>query len=384
MSEAPTITKQSRKVASMDEVRPAVGRVQLSNVSKRYPGTADAPPAVDGFSLDIQPGEFVSLLGPSGCGKTTTLRMIAGFETLSDGQITLDGADLGSLPPNRRPMSMVFQSYALFPHLSVRDNIAYGLKLKKLSKAEINREVDSVVETMGLLSLDRRAPHQLSGGQQQRVALARALVMRPKVLLFDEPLSNLDAKLRGQMRLQIRKLQQQLGITSIFVTHDQEEAMTMSDRIVVMSGGKVHQVDSPENVYRRPETRFVADFIGTANFIDVHVHDVVDGRADVRVLGMAHSVASHPAVSDTSPSVLLARPEGISLRPAPVGATIGADVGKVISASFVGNRIDYEVETEAGILLVSDSADHRGANADDLVQVVVDADRAWLLPDEAA
>ena len=190
-------------------------------------------------------GEFITLLGPSGCGKTTTLRMIAGFEHPSEGTIGIDGEDIIQLSPDKRPMAMVFQSYALFPHMSVWDNVAYGLRLKRLSKAEIAQEVDYALETMDLVHLADRAPNQLSGGQQQRVALARAMVMKPKVLLFDEPLSNLDAKLRVQMRAEIRRLQQRLGITSIYVTHDQDEAMMLSDRIVIMRGGRIEQVATP-------------------------------------------------------------------------------------------------------------------------------------------
>ncbi|MGO1414082.1 MAG: ABC transporter ATP-binding protein, partial [Microbacterium gubbeenense] len=249
-------------------------RLTLRGLSKRYSADPSIPAAVESIDLDIEPGEFVTLLGPSGCGKTSTLRMIAGFETLTEGTIDLDGVDISGMPPNRRPMSMVFQSYALFPHLSVRDNVSYGLKLKKMSASRIAEDVDGILAIMNLSGLADRAPHQLSGGQQQRVALARALVMRPKVLLFDEPLSNLDAKLRVQMRHEIRLLQRRLGITSIFVTHDQDEAMTMSDRIVVMSKGCIEQVGAPSEVYRRPASMFVADFIGRANFLDAEVEAI--------------------------------------------------------------------------------------------------------------
>ena len=243
------------------------GRLELRDVVKVFSNRGKDVYAVHGVSLDIAPGEFVTLLGPSGCGKTTTLRMIAGFEDTTSGQVVLDGQNMVSLPPNKRPMSMVFQSYALFPHLSVRENIAYGLKLRHTKPEEIREQVEIALTSMNLNSLADRAPNELSGGQQQRVALARAMVMRPKVLLFDEPLSNLDAKLRVRMRLEIRRLQQRMGITSIYVTHDQAEAMTMSDRIVVMNAGTIEQVATPEEIYRRPASVFVADFIGRANFL---------------------------------------------------------------------------------------------------------------------
>ena len=249
------------------------GRVTLRDLRKVYGDDASGTPAVRNVDLDIVPGEFITLLGPSGCGKTTTLRMIAGFETPTAGEITLDDDVINKVAPNKRPMAMVFQSYALFPHMTVFDNVAYGLK------------VETALTSMNLGPYRDRAPHQMSGGQQQRVALARALVMRPKVLLFDEPLSNLDAKLRVQMRGEIRRLQRRLGITTIFVTHDQDEAMTMSDRIVVMNVGVIEQVDTPQEIYRHPASVFVADFIGRANFLDVDVHEVTDTGADVGVLG---------------------------------------------------------------------------------------------------
>ena len=227
------------------------------------------------MSIDIERGQFVTLLGPSGCGKTTTLRLVAGFEFPTHGSIILDGKPIDELPPNRRDMAMVFQSYAIFPHLNVFENIAYGLKIKKLSQADIRRKVSGVLDLTELQGLENRAPDQLSGGQQQRVALARAIINRPSVLLFDEPLSNLDAKLREQMRLEIRRIQQTFRITSIYVTHDQTEAMTVSDRIVVMDAGAVRQVGTPFEVYSRPANRFVADFIGRANFLPVELLDQV-------------------------------------------------------------------------------------------------------------
>ena len=215
------------------------GRIEISQLVKEFIGRDGPTTAVDHVDLHTEPGEFITLLGPSGCGKTTTLRMVAGFEHPTSGDIRLDGDDMTRLTPDKRPMSMVFQSYALFPHLSVRDNIAFGLKLQRLNAKDMNDAIEGALVSMDLVKLADRAPNQLSGGQQQRVALARAMVMRPKVLLFDEPLSNLDAKLRVQMRTEIRGLQQRLGITALYVTHDQDEAMSLSDRIVVMNKGRI-------------------------------------------------------------------------------------------------------------------------------------------------
>ncbi|MBE9473168.1 MAG: ABC transporter ATP-binding protein, partial [Chloroflexi bacterium] len=239
----------------------------LDNLVKTF-GRRGQVRAVNRLSLEIHQGEFVTLLGPSGCGKTTTLRLIAGFEFPTSGRILLDGEVINDLPPNKRPMAMVFQNYALFPHMSVFDNISYGLKVKRQPPDLIRESVEIVMQLMNLVGLGDRMPHQLSGGQQQRVALARALVMQPRVLLFDEPLSNLDAKLRVQMRVEIRRLQQRLGITTVYVTHDQAEAMSLSDRVVVIRDGQIEQVGTPSEIYQQPASLFVADFIGRANFIE--------------------------------------------------------------------------------------------------------------------
>jgi len=242
----------------------------LDHLTKKFPARSKQTgevTAVDDVSLEIEKGEFVTLLGPSGCGKTTTLRLIAGFEFPTSGRIILAGQRLDDVPPNRRDMAMVFQSYAIFPHLNVLENITYGLRIKKLAAAEIRRKADEVMKLTQLTGLEDRAPNQLSGGQQQRVALARALVVEPKVLLFDEPLSNLDAKLREEMRFEIRDLQKRLGITAIYVTHAQEEALVMSDRIAIIHQGKLAQLGTPEEIYERPRSRFVADFIGFLGFI---------------------------------------------------------------------------------------------------------------------
>ncbi|QPZ38754.1 ABC transporter ATP-binding protein [Paramicrobacterium chengjingii] len=361
---------------------PAEGRVSLKDLTKRYGSQSTDPVAVDSVTLDINAGEFVTLLGPSGCGKTSTLRMIAGFETPTAGNVTLDDLDMLQVAPNKRPMSMVFQSYALFPHLSVYDNVAYGLKLKKQSMKRVREEVETVLTIMNLNGLADRAPHQLSGGQQQRVALARALVMRPKVLLFDEPLSNLDAKLRVQMRNEIRRLQKRLGITSIFVTHDQDEAMTLSDRIVVMNKGRIEQIDTPERVYRHPSSVFVADFIGRANFLDARLLRVPEsGKAVVIALGREREVAAHEQVVAYNDVLLMVRPEAIDISRTDENAVHG-EVGRVLSAVFQGPSVEYEIETDSGTIVAS-VADPTASDIFDpldAVSVSVKPGRGWLLP----
>src|SRR5512145_1230470 len=244
--------------------------VELQNITKRFGDFI----AVDDVSLDIKDGEFFSLLGPSGCGKTTCLRMIAGFELPSEGEIKIRGKSMGDTPPYKRPVNTVFQNYALFPHMTVFENVAFGLEMQKVSRAEIKTRVKEALEMVRLPQLADRKPRQLSGGQQQRIALARALVNRPQVLLLDEPLSALDLKLRKAMQLELKELQHQVGITFIFVTHDQEEAITMSDRIAVMNEGVVQQVGAPREIYESPRNRFVADFIGETNFIEGEVLEV--------------------------------------------------------------------------------------------------------------
>lgn len=294
--------------------------------------------AVDNISIDIKAGEFVTLLGPSGCGKTTTLRMIAGFEIPSEGDIYLGGDKVNDLTPDKRDTSMVFQSYALFPHLTIYNNISYGLKLKKITKAELDEKVENIIDLVGLKGMEVRYPNQLSGGQQQRVALARALVMEPGVLLFDEPLSNLDAKLRVYMRAEIRKIQRKVGITAVYVTHDQSEAMSLSDRIIIMNKGIVEQVGTPKEIYYTPATEFVADFIGAANFLAGEIMKIENKIATVLVNGSTLELPymGTKKVKDVCKIVL--RPEAIEM------GEKGQLKGEIISSTFMGAYQDYAIK----------------------------------------
>jgi spermidine/putrescine transport system ATP-binding protein len=285
------------------------GEVVLVDLVKRF---ADVT-AVAGINLDMPPGEFFSLLGPSGCGKTTTLRLIAGFERPDEGQILLDGVDMAQTPPHKRNVNTVFQSYALFPHLSVADNVGFGLRYKDVSKEEAKTKVGDALELVRLEGLERRRPSQLSGGQQQRVALARALILNPSVLLLDEPLGALDAKLRKQLQIELKALQEEVGITFIYVTHDQEEALTMSDRLAVMSSGRVEQVGTPSEVYEEPTTTYVADFLGVSNLMDARADGVDrDGRAKLQ-LGDFELVAARGDTDALGDVKVVIRPERIRL-----------------------------------------------------------------------
>lgn len=281
--------------------------LELRNVKKQFGSVA----AVHDFNLDIEKGSLVSFLGPSGCGKTTTLRMIAGFEQPDSGTIELDGTDITRIPPNKRDIGMVFQAYALFPNMTVRENVAFGLKMRKIPKAEMGKLIDDVLDMVRLKDTAKRFPHQLSGGQQQRIALARALAVRPRVLLLDEPLSALDAEVRVALRGEIRRIQTQLAITTVYVTHDQEEALSISDKVVVMNNGQIEQIGSPEEIYRNPQTRFVATFIGTANQFNGTVassNSVVCENVQTLAVGDIRGLNKDDDV------VVLVRPESIKVQ----------------------------------------------------------------------
>src|SRR5437588_9021876 len=286
------------------------GEVRLVDLVKRFGDIT----AVDGVMLEIPGGEFFSLLGPSGCGKTTTLRLIAGFEQPTAGKILLDGADMATTPPHKRPVNTVFQSYALFPFLSVFDNVAFGLRFQKTSKANTRTRVRKALELVQLTGFEKRRPSQLSGGQQQRVALARALVLNPKVLLLDEPLGALDAKLRKRLQIELKALQEEVGITFIYVTHDQEEALTMSDRIAVMSQGRVEQVGQPKEIYENPATAYVADFLGVSNLMDAEAAGPAPEGCKVK-LGKFELVAGQGESDALGPCKVTIRPERIDIEP---------------------------------------------------------------------
>jgi len=317
---------------------PAAPEIRLIDLEKRFGDVR----AVDGVSLEIAAGEFFSLLGPSGCGKTTTLRMIGGFELPTGGRILLRDRDITMDPPDKRPVNMVFQSYALFPHLDVGSNVAFGLKRKKVDNAEITRRVGEALELVHLSGYEKRKPNQLSGGQQQRVALARALVNRPNVLLLDEPLGALDLKLRRRLQLELKRIQTEVGITFVYVTHDQEEALTMSDRIAVMHDGKVEQLGTPEELYDRPATRFVADFIGTTNLL----RGRVEADQTVRLTSGEIAPCGVDGLAAGSDVELSVRPESISLVPA---EALGAIRGRVDQAAYLGNTVSYQIVTAGGL-----------------------------------
>ena len=301
-------------------------------------GTRREVRAVDDFSLSVGRGKLVTLLGPSGCGKTTTLRILAGFESATSGDVYIGGKRVNDIPPQKRDTSMVFQSYGLFPHMTVYENVAYGLKVKHLPKAQIKRQVSEVLSLVGLEGLERRSVGQLSGGQQQRVALCRAIVTQPKVLLFDEPLSNLDAKLRKGTREQIRRLQQELGITSIYVTHDQAEAMSISDAIAVMNAGRLQQLGTAEEIYSRPVNRFVADFIGEANFLPARVLGIKDGQVTIQLFDQEITVEQEsPQFLPNEEVEAVVRPEAVDV----IEAGQGDVSAEILFSHYTGSVVLY-------------------------------------------
>jgi iron(III) transport system ATP-binding protein len=313
--------------------------VRFDRVTKNY----GAVTAVDGVSFDIAPATLVTLLGPSGCGKTTTLRLIAGLEQASSGAITIGGVDVTALSAAERDVSMVFQSYALFPHMNVMENVSYGLRAMGLKKAEAEARAAEKLALVGLSGYEKRQPSELSGGQQQRVAVARAIVLEPKVLLFDEPLSNLDAKLRRRVREEIRSLQQELKLTVVYVTHDQEEALAVSDRIIVMKSARVAQDGTPRQLYNRPNSRFVADFMGDANIIDAKVTEVRDGTASVEVAGLRLKLPANGAAP--GPAHVAVRPHAVRLGTGTPEA--GKMTGRILKASYLGDHMEYRVAVRA-------------------------------------
>ena len=314
--------------------------LELRGICREYVKDNETFLAVDNVNLTVNPGEFLTFLGPSGCGKTTTLRMIAGFEIPSSGQIIVDGSDITQVPANKRDMGFVFQNYALFPHMTIFENVAYGLRIRGLSGDELASKVREGLAMVGLGNAEQRYPNQLSGGEQQRVALARVLVLRPKILLMDEPLSNLDAKLRLHMRTEIRRIQQDMRITCLYVTHDQKEALTMSDHIMVMNRGRIEQVGTPMELYEDPATPFVADFIGQANLIPGTLLNAEDGYARFQigeaVLKARMGRQNPPAKGEKA--LLVVRPENLGFSQDGGGIAM-----RIVNRLFEGDRINYEV-----------------------------------------
>ena len=341
----------------------------------------DKVAAVKGIDLEVAEGELVSLLGPSGCGKTTTLRCVAGFELPTGGAIRFDGTDVTMLPPEKRDIGMVFQNYALFPHMTVRENLSFGLEMRKIASAEMDRRVANVLGMVQLTGMEERYSRQLSGGQQQRVALARALVIEPKLLLLDEPLANLDAKLRDEMRFFIRGLQQRVGITTLYVTHDQAEAMVMSDRIAVMFGGEIHQVGNARDVYDHPSTRQVASFIGLSNFVQGKAvgRDGAQWRLETSFGSIACGSGFAPAIG--SRTTAMVRPEAIALSSAPAA---GAFLGTVNERFFLGNLVDYRITMVDGTVLQVQQPATSSFAPGETVHVTLPAERAWLVRESVA
>ena len=337
--------------------------ITINNVSKHFGDVI----AVNQVSVDVEKGEFFSLLGPSGCGKTTLLRMLAGFESPTSGELFIDGAPMSQVPPHLRPTNMVFQSYAIFPHLDVRRNLAYGLRFDKIEKAELERRVEEALEMVKLPGFGGRRSHELSGGQRQRVALARALIKRPKVLLLDEPLGALDKKLREEMQLELRALQQSVGITFIFVTHDQEEALTLSDRIAVMSDGRALQIATPKELYNRPVSIEVADFIGQMNFVQASVTDITSGQATLETAGLGKITA--PAAGDFvqkgAKIVVAIRPEKLRLTAG--GNTNGPNgvQGVMKTTAYLGDRSHFYVSVDGCDKPLAVAAQEFGADTAD-------------------
>ena len=345
------------------------GGVVFESVTKRYGDVT----AVDDVSFRVAPGELATLLGPSGCGKTTTLRMVAGLEPVTSGRILIGEADVTLRAANERDVSMVFQSYALFPHMSVLDNVCYGPLSMRIDKAKARELAHAKLSMLGLTGLEQRLPSELSGGQQQRVAVARSLVLEPAVLLFDEPLSNLDAKLRRRVRQEIRELQQSLALTVIYVTHDQEEALAVSDHIIVMEGGRIAQQGAPHDLYEAPASRFLADFIGDANLVDGELVAGSAGRATFTAATVSAAVRADGVTP--GPVTLAVRPHRLRI----VAPGEGVVPGVCKRAAYLGSRIEYVVATPWGDLLVFDAEARTARGRDEQVGVSFDAEDAIVL-----
>jgi len=360
--------------------------VEVDGVSKRYAHRVKGEIyAARDVVLNVRPGEFLTLLGPSGCGKTTTLRMIAGYEMPDAGRIRFGGQDVTGEPANQRNIGFVFQNYALFPHLSIFENVAYGLRVRNLAAAEVGRRVGEVLAQVGLAGYEQQFSGQLSGGEQQRVALARAIVIRPRVLLFDEPLSNLDAKLRVQMRHEIRDLQRRLGITTVYVTHDQEEAMAVSDRIAVMNEGTVVQEGTAEDLYHRPASQFVAQFVGRVNLVPGRILEVTRETVKVAALGTtidARAVGAGLARGD--PVMLVVRPEAVAI--AAGSGTAESLQATVVARTFLGEKIEYLLRCAGQTLQVVryDAGPGEVIGEGATVHVGFAADAVTVLPEAAA
>ena len=363
--------------------------IRLEAVTKQFAETT----AVDDLTLSIPRGAFYALLGPSGCGKTTTLRMVGGFEDPTEGRIYLGGDEVTNLPPYKRDVNTVFQSYALFPHLSVEKNVSFGLERKKVSKADVASRVGEALEMVQLGQFGRRKPAQLSGGQQQRVALARALVNRPRALLLDEPLGALDLRLRKQLQLQLKQIQQEVGITFVHVTHDQEEAMSMADTIAVMNDGRIEQAGSASDLYERPRTEFVANFLGVSNLVEAQLRGSQNGHATVETHDGAtlHVPSDRIGPHGTDAVKIGVRPEKVRLSPAGAGVADGANVlrGTVVVASFLGVSIQYVVRAAGGEELTVFAQNLDGAEPESLgpgreVQLAWDPQHTFVVAKEGS
>ena len=345
--------------------------IRFVDVTKRFGGVA----AVDRLSLDIHRGEFFALLGPSGCGKTTLLRLLAGFETPSEGEILLEGRNIAGVPPYRRPVNMMFQSYALFPHMTVENNIAFGLKQDRLPRAEIRARVAEMLDLVQLGPQAKRKPHQLSGGQRQRVALARSLAKRPKLLLLDEPLAALDKKLRQETQFELMALQQRLGLTFVIVTHDQEEAMTLASRIAVMRAGRIVQVAPPADIYERPNSRYVADFVGEVNLLEGRVTGIENGLMRIESAALSRPILVRTDVEAARGAAIwfAIRPEKLRLRLEPPGSSANLAEGTVCDMGYLGDWTAYRVRLADGTLLRVSRA-----NVQAVERRPAREDRVWL------